>query len=103
MQLSGIQPFLKGLALSLLLSAAACETNPPVQEMSDARQALTVAKEAGAAERAAFHFKAAQDYLENAERALKLRDYTEARRDARQAKMKALDALKAAEATDGAD
>lgn len=101
MQLSGIQPFIKGLALALLLSAAACETNPPVQEMSDARQAIAVAKEAGAAERAAFHFKAAQDYLESAERALNLRDYPEARRDAKQAKMKALDALKAVEASDG--
>ena len=100
MQLSGIQTFIKGLVLVVLLSAAACETNPPVQEMSDARQAIAVAEEAGAAERAAFHFKAAQDYLESAERALNNRDYADARRDAKQAKMKALDALKASEASD---
>ena len=70
--------------------------------MSDARQAIAVAKEAGAAERAAFHLKAAQDYLESAERALNDHNYAEARRDAKQAKMKALDALKASETPDDA-
>jgi hypothetical protein len=98
LQLSGIKPFLKGLLLTALLSAAACETAPPVQEMSDARQAIAVAKEAGAAERAAFHLKAAEDYLDSAERALSSHDYSEARRDAKHAKMKALDALRASEA-----
>jgi hypothetical protein len=96
-QLSGIQTFLKGLALVVLLAAAACETAPPVQEMSDARQAIAVAKEAGAADRAAIHLKAAENYLESAEQALTERNYTEARRDAKHAKMKALDALKASE------
>ena len=96
-QLTGIQTFLKGLLLTMLLSTTACETAPPVQEMSDARQAIAVAKEAGAAERAAFHLKAAEDYLERAEAALSERSYSEARRDAKQAKIKALDALKASE------
>ncbi len=99
MQLSGIQTFLKGLVLTVLLAAGACETAPPVQEMSDARQAIAVAREAGAAERAAFHLKAAEDYLDSAERALNDRNYSEARRDAKHAKMKALDALKASEAS----
>ena len=99
MQLSGIQPFLKGLVLVVLLAGAACETAPPVQEMSDARQAIAVAKEAGAAERAAIHLKAAENYLESAEQALNEHNYTEARRDAKHAKMKALDALKASEAS----
>jgi hypothetical protein len=90
---------LKGLLLAVLLSFTACETAPPVQEMSDARQAIAVAKEAGAAERAAFHLKAAEDYLESAERALNDHAYSEARRDAKQAKMKALDALKATESS----
>ena len=40
-------------ALALALLLAACETAPPVQEMSDARQAITVAREAGAADLAA--------------------------------------------------
>ena len=76
---------------------AACETAPPVQEMSDARQAIAVAKEAGAAELAAFHLRAAENYLASAEEKLGERAYSQARRDAKQAKMKALDALKASE------
>ena len=97
MQLTGFKPILKGILLSALLYLAACETAPPVQEMSDARQAIAVAREAGAEERAAFHLKAAEDYLESAQQALNERAYSEARRDAKQAKMKALDALKASE------
>jgi hypothetical protein len=81
-------------------SLCACETAPPVQEMSDARQAIAVAKEAGAAERAAFHLKAAEDYLASAETLLGERAYNQARRDAKQAKIKALDALKASEVPD---
>ena len=103
MQLSGFQTILKGLLLAILLAAAACETAPPVQEMSDARQAIAVAREAGAAERAAFHLKAAEDYLESAERALNERAYATARRDAKHAKMKALDALNASEAPAAVD
>ena len=99
MQLTGFKTILKGLLLSVLLYVAACETAPPVQEMSDALQAIAVAKEAGAEEHAAFHLKAAEDYLESAQQALNERAYSEARRDAKQAKMKALDALKASESS----
>ena len=91
------------LQVCLVLELAlldACETAPPVQEMSDARQAIAVAKEAGAENRAAFHLKAAEDYLESAEKKLGERAFSQARRDAKQAKMKALDALKASEAFD---
>ena len=99
MQLTGFKTILKGILLSALLYLGACETAPPVQEMSDARQAIAVAREAGAEERAAFHLKAAEDYLESAQQALNERAYSEARRDAKQAKMKALDALKASESS----
>lgn len=85
------------LLLALCCSLAACETAPPVQEMSDARQAIAVAKEAGAADLAAFHLRAAEQYLESAEENLGQRAYHQARRDAKQAKMKALDALKESE------
>ena len=81
------------LTLATLAFVSACETAPPVQEMSDARQAIAVAKEAGAAEKAAMHLKAAEVY----EKKLNDRQYSQARRDAKQAKMKALDALKATE------
>ena len=89
--------FLQITLLTALCGLYACETAPPVQEMSDARQAIAVAKEAGAAEHAAFHLKAAEDYLASAEAKLGERAYNQARRDAKQAKMKALDALKASE------
>ena len=97
MQLAGFNTILKGLLITVVFTMSACETAPPVQEMSDARQAIAVAREAGAAEHAAFHLKAAEDYLESAEQALSDHSYTEARRDAKQAKAKALDALKASE------
>ena len=83
--------------LAAFCGLCACETAAPVQEMSDARQAIAVAREAGAAERAAFHLKAAEDYLASAETKLNERAYSQARRDAKQAKVKALDALKASE------
>lgn len=87
------------MALVVLLSLSACETTPPAQEMSDARQAIAVAREAGAAEYAAFHLQAAEEYLENARQALNNGEYTVARRNAKHAKMKALDALREAEAS----
>jgi len=74
-----------------------CETAPPVQEMSDARQAIAVAREAGAADFAKLHLKAAERYLQNAEQSLDERAFQAARRNAKQAKMKALDALRASE------
>ena len=103
MQFSGFQAIFKGLLVATVLWLGACETAPPVQEMSDARQAIAVAKEAGAEELAAFHLKAAEDYLASAEEALNQRAYSEARRDAKQAKMKALDALKASESSGSTD
>lgn len=86
-----------------MLFAAGCETAPPVQEMSDARQAIAVAKEAGAADKAAIHLKAAESYLQKAQQELNDRQYSQARYDAKQAKMKALDALKASEAVTDPD
>ena len=83
--------------LTAIGSLTACETTPPVQEMSDARQAIAVAKEAGAAELAAFHLRAAENYLASAEKKLGEHAYNLARRDAKHAKMKALDALNASE------
>jgi lipopolysaccharide biosynthesis regulator YciM len=95
---------LKLLVQGILVAAVllGCETAPPVQEMSDARQAIAVAKEAGAAEKAAIHLKAAEFYLESAQQELNDRQYSSARYNAKQAKMKALDALKASESAPAA-
>ena len=85
------------LLLALVAAVSACETAPPVQEMSDARQAIAVAREAGAEDLPALHLRAAEKYLASAEEKLGEKAYGQARRDAKQAKMKALDALKASE------
>ena len=85
------------LALTLLF--AACETAPPVQEMSDARQAITVAREAGAADLAAAELAAAEEYLENAEDKLDDEQYREARHAALEAKLRAQKALQMSEAS----
>ena len=93
---SHLSHLLRATALAALLVLAACQT-APVQEMSDARQAISVAREAGAAEHAADDFKAAIEHLESAERFLNERRYAFARRDAEQAKLRALDALQRSE------
>jgi hypothetical protein len=88
---------LGALALTLLL--AACETAPPVQEMSDARQAITVAREAGAADLAAAELAEAEKYLQNAEEKLDDEEYREARYAALEAKLRAQKALQLSEAS----
>lgn len=97
MKSTGLTSLVQALLIATIALTYGCETAPPVQEMSDARQAIAVAKEAGAAEKAAIHLKAAEVYMESAEQKLNDRKYSQARRDAQQAKMKALDALKASE------
>ena len=85
--------------LALTLAVASCETAPPVQEMSDARQAITVAREAGAADLAAAELAEAEKYLQNAEDKLDHQQYREARHAALEAKYRAQKALKLSEAT----
>ncbi len=81
------------LALALL---AGCATAPPVQEMSDARQAIAAAREAGAAQHAAQRLAEAESLLASAEQYLAWANasgYWSARRAAVSAKETALDAL----------
>lgn len=89
--------FLRSLLFAVLLVAAGCQTAPPVQEMSDARQAIMAAKEAGAAEKAPDQLNEAVGHLEAAEDALTEKAYLAAKRDAVLAKKRALDALKLSE------
>lgn len=77
----------------------ACEVAPPVQEMSDARQAIEVAREAGAESHAKPELYEALRHLEEAERELDVEDYAQARRSALQAKSKALEARELSEAS----
>lgn len=85
----------------LLLAALAACASPPVQEMSDARQAIAVAREAGAEELAQTDLAAAEKFLESAQDKLNRRAYAQARRDAENAKAKALDALARVQAQQG--
>jgi len=77
----------------LVVTMASCESGPPVQEMSDARQAISVAKEAGAEKAAPDDIREAEALLDSAQKNLADRAYSQARRDAMQAKEKALHAL----------
>lgn len=74
---------------------AAC-AGPPVQEMSDARQAIEAAEEAGAREHAPMQLRFARDLVTSAENKLSKRAYNGARRDARLAREKAVEALEIA-------
>ena len=86
-----------GAVVATLSLVSACETAPPVQEMSDARQAIAVAREAGPADDAAKELESAESYLESAEKNLDQRQYSEARDDALEAKARAIKSLKLTE------
>lgn len=88
------------LLLGLLLAACA---GPPVQEMSDARQAIQAAAEAGADQHAPVPLRQARTYLESAESKLQKRAYNGARKDARLARQKASEALSIAHQSSGPD
>lgn len=79
--------------LTALLGVVGCQT-APVQEMSDARQAITVAQKAGAQEYAPSDLKDALDYLASAESFINQHKYENARRNAVNAKKSAMDALR---------
>lgn len=85
------------LLASMLILASGCEIAPPVQEMSDARQAIAVARDAGAETHAADQLREAVQYLETAEQKLNEESYAEARRAALAAKSKALTARRLSE------
>jgi hypothetical protein len=68
-------------------------TSPPVQEMSDARQAIVAARSAGATPANSPDFYAAQAAIARAEQHLQAEEYTRARLAALQAKRHAGAAL----------
>ncbi|MCH8306631.1 MAG: DUF4398 domain-containing protein [Proteobacteria bacterium] len=71
--------------------------------MSDARQAIAAAKEAGAEDLAAEDLRAAEAFLDSAQRSLSERAYGSARRDATLAKEKARRALEVSEGNNDKD
>lgn len=92
--------FLHAVLIAVLVMIAGCESLP-VQEMSDARQAITAAREAGAEEYAGEQLIAAETWLRNAEQSLGARSYSVAQREAMQAKSLAIEALRISEAANG--
>jgi len=86
--------------LLTLLSVGACGcAGAPAQEMSNARQAIKAARDAGAAEVAPQKLNEAQSLLEQAETSLQKGDFKNARRSAVAAKGRATEALSAAQPT----
>jgi hypothetical protein len=79
------------LLLGALLSSA-CAVFPPVQEMSDARQAIRAAIDADARRHAPQNLQQAEEFLDQASRSLERRAYDEARREALAAKEQAVQA-----------
>lgn len=83
-------------ALLICCGLAAC-AGAPVQEMSNARQAIRAAHEAGAQRVAPDQLTEARAYMEQAEASLQDRKYRDARRHAVAARGKAVEALDAAQ------
>lgn len=84
--------------LPLLL--AGCVTSPPVQEMSDARQAIAAAEQANADREAADTLAAARRFLAEAERQIQEEAYGPARMNALRAKNRAALALRSTQSAD---
>lgn len=74
-----------------------CASGPPVQEMSDARQAIAAARTAGATDANSPDLYAAQAAIARAEKHLEAQEYVRARLAAQQAKRHATEALENAQ------
>jgi outer membrane murein-binding lipoprotein Lpp len=70
-----------------------CSSGPPVQEMSDARQAIAAAQTAGASSTTSPEYAAAQAAIARAEEHLQAQEFVRARLAALQAKHHAAAAL----------
>jgi len=77
------------LFISALLFITSCAINPPVQEMSDARQALSAAKDAHAEKYAKESYNKAKSLLEEARSFLEEGDFYSAQSLAVEAKLEA--------------
>ena len=87
---------IRGIFVVAALALAAC-AGAPVQEMSNARQAIRAARDAGADKTAPQKLNEAEALLNRAEDSLERRAYREARRNAIAARDKAAEALGAAQ------
>lgn len=83
--------------MAAIVALQGCATSPPVQEMSDARQAVAAAAQANAESLAPETFEQARRLLETAERQLREEAYGPARVNAVRAKNRAAQALEASQ------
>ncbi len=86
-----------GLAVAVLYACAGA----PVQEMSDARQALAAAEQAWAGKTPSADMESARRFMQAAQTALDAGDYSTAREDAQLARQAALRALMQSQGQDG--
>ena len=91
------------LATTVVFLLAGCVTSPPVQEMSDARQAIAAAEEANAERVAADTLADARRFLAEAERQIQEQAYGPARMNAVRAKNRAALALRTTKEHDAGD
>ncbi len=82
-------PRFAGLAI-FLLTLASCAVAPPVQEMSDARQAINAAREANASHLAPTTLQQAETSLDEAARDIEQGHYLDAREAAKAARRHAI-------------
>lgn len=100
---SRVRVLLVPLLAAIILTVQACASSPPVQEMSDARQAIAAAEQANAATRAPDTLAQARRLLETAERQLREEAYGPARVNAVRAKNRAVQALEASQSASQAE
>jgi len=93
----------RALLMLSALGVAGCVSAPPVQEMSDARQAISAAEQADAGRLAADTLADARRFLEDAERQIQEEAYGPARMNAVRAKNRAVQALRSTQPRGGAN
>jgi len=93
----------RALSLVIAFVIAACVTAPPVQEMSDARQAINAAEAANAGRLAPESLGDARRFLAEAERQLQEQAYGPARLNAVRAKNRAAAALRSSQVSEERD
>jgi len=87
-----------GALMGLCVAVTGCVTSPPIQEMSDARQAVAAAEQADAARYAPVPLGDARRFIAYAEEQIRSEDYALARNNALRAKNRAVQALQVSEA-----
>ncbi len=91
-----LRKFFIAMSVSVLLLATACAVTPPVQEMSNARQSIQAAIDAGAETLASSELAEARSLLKDASTELESGEYLQARDNALQAKEYAIKARQTA-------